>query len=358
MAIQEVSSDKNGGSTFKKFIIALTVIILIALAATGIFYYLRYFGPNVNGNREYLYIHTGSKFEAVYDSIRKDEMVNDTTTFLWAAHNMHYINRVKPGRYRLKTGMSNRALINMLASGTQEPVTVPIVPTQKLRQKENFAGLLAKKLEPDSVQIISLLDSDEYIKKFGFNKDNIYTMMLPNSYQFKWNTTPHRIFARMYSEYQKFWTPERRQKAADINLTPIQVSVLASIVDAEALKDDEMPTIAGLYLNRLKKGMKLESDPTVIYALNDFTIHRVLRKDLLVNSPYNTYKYVGLPPGPVMMPSLNAINAVLNHQTNNYIYMCAKEDFSGYHNFATNVAQHLINAHKFQQALNERNIKR
>ena len=156
----------------------------------------------------------------------------------------------------------------------------------------------------------------------------------------------------MYANYQKFWTPERRQKAADINLSPVQVSILASIVDGEALHDDEMPVIAGLYLNRLKKGMKLESDPTIIFAENDFSIHRVLTRYLSINSPYNTYLHTGLPPGPIMMPSVNAVNSVLDYQKNDYIYMCAKEDFSGYHNFATNLAEHRVNAHKYQEALN------
>jgi len=162
----------------------------------------------------------------------------------------------------------------------------------------------------------------------------------------------------MYGAYLKFWTPERTEKAKKLGLSPVQVSILASIVDAEALHDDEMPTIAGLYLNRLRKGMKLESDPTVIFAENDFTIHRVLNKYLTINSPYNTYLHTGLPPGPVMMPSTNAINSVLDYKKSDYIYMCAKADFSGYHAFATNVTDHLKNAHAFQQALNDRNIKR
>jgi UPF0755 protein len=181
-------------------------------------------------------------------------------------------------------------------------------------------------------------------------------MFLPNTYQMYWNVSPEKFFKKMYAGYEKFWTPERKQKAADIGLSQVQVSILASIVDAEALHDDEMPTIAGLYLNRLKKGMKLESDPTVIFALHDFTIHRVLNKDLAVNSPYNTYMHTGLPPGPVMMPSINALNAVLDYQKNDYLYMCAKADFSGYHAFATNQADHLVNAHAFQKALSERHI--
>ena len=160
----------------------------------------------------------------------------------------------------------------------------------------------------------------------------------------------------MYAAYQEFWTPERKQKAAAINLSPVQVSILASIVDAEALHDDEMPTIAGLYLNRLNKGMKLESDPTIIFALNDFTIHRVLNKDLSVNSPYNTYVHTNQPPNPKKKPTINALNSVLDYKKTDYLYMCAKADFSGYHAFATNIADHLVNARAFQKALTEHHI--
>lgn len=340
---------------FRKFMIALVILLFIALAGSLIMYYLRYFGPNVTGKEEYLYIHTGENFDSVYKTIREKNIVTDTTTFSWAAHNMKYIDRVKPGKYHLHKGMSNRRLINMLASGSQEPVTLSF---HNLRLKQQFAGFVSKKIEPDSAAIIHLLDSADFVKQYGFTTDDVYTVFIPNSYQVYWNTSPEKLFKRMYANYEKFWTPERKQKAAAINLSPVQVSILASIVDGEALHDDEMPTIAGLYLNRLKKGMKLEADPTVIFALNDFTIHRVLTRYLSYNSPYNTYLHTGLPPGPIMMPSVNAINAVLNYKPSNYIYMVAKEDFSGYHNFATNVADHLVNAHKFQKALNDRNIKR
>ena len=343
------------GGSFKKFTIVLAVLIVIALAGTGIFYYLRLFGPNVSGKQEYLYIHTGENYEQLYDTLREKGMLNDSTTFNWAAHNMKYVNRVKAGKYRLHDGMSNRKLIRMLELGEQEPVNVSF---HNLRLKEQFAGFIGKKLESDSLSILNLLDSAKFVSQYGFTPDNVYTMFLPNSYQLNWNTSPEKFFKRMYANYEQFWTPERRQKAADINLSPVQVSILAAIVDAEALHDDEMPTIAGLYLNRLKKGQKLESDPTIIFAKGDFTIRRVLNKDKSFDSPYNTYLHTGLPPGPVMMPSINAVNSVLDYKKSNYIYMCAKEDFSGYHNFATNLADHMVNAHKFQHALDERNIKR
>jgi len=349
-----MAEKKSSSGTFRKFIIALVVLIIIGLGCTCLFYYLRYFGPNVSGKQEYLYIHTGATFDDVYKTIRDEGIVKDTTTFHWAAINMKYTSRVKAGRYHLHEGMSNRKLINMLASGTQDPVTLSF---HNLRLKQQFAGFVAKKIEPDSITILNLLDSADFVKQYGFTTDNVYTMFLPNSYQMYWNTSPEKFFKRMYANYDKFWSPERKQQAADINLSPVQVSILASIVDAEALHDDEMPTIAGLYLNRLKKGMKLESDPTVIFAKNDFTIHRVLNRDLTVVSPYNTYQHTGLPPGPIMMPSVAAVKSVLDYQKNDYLYMCAKADFSGYHAFATNVADHLVNAHKFQQALNARHIE-
>jgi UPF0755 protein len=347
---------KTSSGTFKKkFIIALVVIIIISLGLTGVFYYLRYFGPNVTDKQEYLFIHTGATYEDVYKIIRDQQVVKDTTTFNWAADNMKYKNRIKPGRYHLKSGMSNRRLINMLASGAQEPVTVAF---HNLRLKEEFAGFVSKKIEPDSAAIIGLLDSSKFVEQYGFTTDNVYAVFIPNTYQLYWNTSPEKFFKRMYANYEKFWTPERKQRAAAINLSPVQVSVLASIVDAEALHDDEMPTIAGLYLNRLKIGMKLESDPSLIFAEKNFKIRRVLNSDKIYNSPYNTYLHAGLPPGPIMMPSVNALNAVLDYKKSDYIYMCAKEDFSGNHNFATTLAQHNINAAKWRQALNERNIKR
>ena len=350
-----MSTQKTSTSTFKKFIIALAVIIVIALGGTLIFYYLKYFGPNVTDKEKYLYIRTGEGYDEVYKTIREQGIVKDTVNFNWAAHNMKYTGNVKPGRYRLTAGMSNRKFINMLLAGNQEAVDLSF---RGLRLKTQFAGFLAKKLEPDSTAFIRLLDSADYVKQFGFTTDNVYTVFMPNTYDIYWNTTPEKFFKRMYDHYNKFWTDERKQKAAAINLTPIQVSILASIVDGEALHDDEMPTIAGLYLNRLKKGQKLESDPTVIFAIGDFNIRRVLNRDKAYNSPYNTYMHTGLPPGPVMMPSVNAVKAVLNYKPSNYIYMCAKEDFSGYHNFTDNLTQHMVNARKFQHALDQRNIKR
>jgi len=339
----------------KKIFIIIAVIIVLVLGFVTVFFYLRYFSPNVTGKQEYLYIRTGATYPDVYKTIQDQGIVKDPASFNAAAAGMHYINRVKPGRYHLHEGMTNRRLINMLASGAQEAVELSF---HNLRQKTDFAGFVSKKLEADSASIIHLLDSTQFIEKFGFNMDNVYVIFIPNTYQVYWNTSPEKFFKRMYANYEKYWTPERKQQAAAINLSPIQVSILASIVDAEALHDDEMPTIAGLYLNRLQKGMKLESDPTLIFALQDFTIKRVLNRDKAVISPYNTYLHTGLPPGPIMMPSENALNAVLGYKKSDYLYMCAKADFSGYHAFASNITDHNNNARKWREALDARKIKR
>jgi UPF0755 protein len=218
--------------------------------------------------------------------------------------------------------------------------------------------MVSKKLEADSLSMTKLLDSTEFVQAYGFTPDNVYTLFIPNSYEFYWNTDAKTFFTKMFENYQQFWNEERLAKAKKLNLSPAEVSVLASIVDSEALVDREMPIIAGLYLNRLRRGIKLEADPTVIFANKDFSIRRVLNKHLRKESPYNTYIHTGLPPGPITMPSIAAIDAVLNAKNHNYIYMCAKEDFSGTHNFASNLSEHLANAKRFQQALNDRNIKK
>lgn len=347
------NDEKKGLKSTTKIILAVLLIVLGIGAYFGFTFYKVYFTGNISGKEKYLYVRTGYTLDDVYREIKIKDMLLDVGTFSQAAAKMELGRRMKPGRYRLAKGMNNRTLINMLKSGNQDPVKLKF---QNIRKKENFAAYLSENLEPDSLAFISVLDSSALIEKYGFNKDNIYTLFIPNTYEMYWNVSAAEFFDKMRAEYDKFWTAERKQKAAALNLSPVQVSVLASIVDAEALYDKEMPIIAGLYLNRLNKGILLQADPTVIYANNDFTVKRVTNALLQVQSRYNTYKYAGLPPGPIMMPSINAIDAVLNRDENNYIYMCAKEDFSGYHNFAVTVQEHDRNAKKYRDALNKRNI--
>ncbi|QNN44297.1 endolytic transglycosylase MltG [Pedobacter roseus] len=345
--------EKKTMSTGKKAAIVIALIVILIAGYFALNIYRLYFAPNVTENQKYLYIKTGSSYDDLLAEIKKKDLVKSIGTFTAAAGKMSLATSVKPGRYRLKKGMTNRTLINLIKAGNQDPVKLKF---QNIRKKENFAAYLASNLEADSLSFIHVLDSTALISKYGFNQDNVYAMFIPNTYEMYWNVSPVDFFERMHKEYDKFWNADRKQKAASLNLTPAQVYTLASIVDGEALYDKEMPIIAGLYLNRLNKGILLQADPTVIFANNDFTVKRVTGKLLQVQSLYNTYKYAGLPPGPIMMPSINAIDAVLNRDKNNYIYMCAKEDFSGYHNFAETKAEHEINAKKYREALNKRNI--
>ena len=343
-------------SKSKKIIIALALILVVIAAIVLPKFYFKYFADNVKTTEKvYLYIPTNAGYEQLKDSIAKVNFLKRPGYFYSLASDRELQTKFKPGKYAIKPGMNNRAIINMLIAGNQEPVDVSF---RNIRLKGNFAKSMSQKLEFDSASLMQLLDSTQFVGEYGFTKDNIYTMFIPNSYEMFWNTSAIDFFLRMNKEYKAFWTSERLKKAEDLKLTPQQVTILASIVDAEALADKEMPTIAGLYLNRLRRGIKLEADPTVIFANNDFTIRRVLNRHLTKESPYNTYRVRGLPPGPIMMPSINAIDATLNPEQHNYIYMCAKEDFSGYHNFATTLAEHMVNARKFQAALNQRNIKK
>src|SRR5690606_26384645 len=338
-----------------RILLIVAAVILVVGGVVAYRYYKGFFAPNVSAEEEYLYVYSHWDFEDLMSSIGELHIVEDTASFRWAAEKMEYPARVKPGKYKLEPGMNNRTLINKLGGGLPEPVQLRF---DNVRLKENLAGVLAGQLEPDSIAFVSMLNNDSLAAKYGFDMENFFSMFIPNTYEFYWNTPVDRFAERMHQEYQKFWNEERRQKAEKLNLTPQEVSVLASIVKGEALHVDEMPTIAGLYLNRLRKGMLLQADPTVIFANKDFTIRRVLYRHLRTDSPYNTYLYRGLPPGPIMMPSIASIEAVLNAQQHDYLYMVAKHDFSGYHNFAVTQAEHNRNARKFQQALNERKIMR
>lgn len=335
----------------------ITFIIIAAAVLIGGYFmlnvYKTYLSPNFTGKEKYLYVKTGANLDGILTELESKEMVRDIASFKKAAEKMNLSETLKPGRYLVKKGMTNRVAINLIKAGNQDPVKLKV---HNLRTKEAFAAFLGKNLEADSTKFINLLDSSSLITKYGFTPDNVYTMFIPNTYDIYWNISPTDFFNRMHKEYELFWTADRKAKAASLNLTPIQVTILSSIVDGEALYDKEMPIIAGLYLNRLNRGQLLQADPTVIFANGDFTVKRVTNKLLQTPSLYNTYKYAGLPPGPIMMPSISAIDAVLNHDKNNYIYMCAKEDFSGYHNFAATQEEHNANARKYREALNKRKI--
>jgi UPF0755 protein len=348
-----MNNEKKPFKQSTKIVIGVVIIILAVAGYFGLNIYKTYLAANITGDQKYIYVKTGINYDGFLHNLLEKGILKDPDAFKEAAEKMNLPKNLKPGRYAVKEGMNNRTLINKLKAGNQDPVKLKF---QNIRKKENFAAYLAKNMEADSLSFIKVLDSASLIEKYGFTIDNIYTLFIPNTYELYWNISPTDFLEKMQKQYEKFWTAERKQKASKLNLTAIQVSILASIVDSEALYDKEMPIIAGLYLNRLNRGILLQADPTVIFANDDFTVKRVTNSLLAVNSKYNTYKYAGLPPGPIMMPSINAIDAVLNREENNYIYMCAKEDFSGYHNFAETVQQHDLNAKKYREALNKRNI--
>src|SRR5690606_36876164 len=342
----------------KTILFILFALAVVVLGVAG-WLYLRIYSPKVQlKNSEqplYLHIPTGADFRQVKDSLEKHGVLKNTRSFEWVAGLMEYPQLVKAGRYRLQDGMHNRALVSKLRSGNQDAVNLTF---NNIRKKEHFAAFLGRELEPDSLDFIELMNDSAFVGELGFSTETIYTMFIPNTYQVFWNSSAKDFFQRMHRDYEKFWTASRRAKADSIGLTPQEVSILASIVDQETSKKDEMPNIAGVYMNRLKSGRRLEADPTVIFALDDFSIRRVLYKHLQTPSPYNTCVVTGLPPGPITMPSEAATRRVLDYEDDNYIYFCAKADFSGYHAFAETHSQHLQNARAFQRALYERNILR
>lgn len=350
---------KKKSSFFKKLLIAF---VLVALTIGICVVYVAYdwvFKSNVfvEGKKyEYLYIRTGSTFDEVYAILLEKRYITNPASFKRIAELKKYDKKVRAGRYRIENGMSNNKLINMLRAGIQEPIQITF---NNIRTKEQLASRIGKKLEADSLMLIHLLSDPNFLNQYGLNKNNSLSLFIPNTYEFYWNTSAEQFIERMAKEYNNFWNDNRKNAAKRIGLTQGKVSVLASIVQMEQSRyNDEKPIIAGLYINRIKEGIPLQSDPTLIYALGDFTIKRVLNGDKDVESPYNTYKHLGLPPGPICLPEISSLDAVLNFKKSNYLYMCAKEDLSGRHNFAVTLDQHNNFAQRYRNALNKLNIKR
>lgn len=345
----------NSRSLIQYIIYAILVVFIIAAIEIALVYQ-KVYGPNILTKRHSpftLYIPTGSTYDDVRELLYTNNLVKDTDAFEWVVEKKNYKAHIHPGRYILKHNMSNNALVNMLRSGLQEPVRVII---NNARTLPELAEKVAARVEPDAEALLRLLQDEQYIQKYGFNQYSILGMFIPNTYEFWWNISAEGFIDRIHDEYEKFWTPEKLGKAADIGLTPNQVITMASIIINETNIEEEYPRIAGLYINRIKKGIKLQADPTVIYAMGDFSRQRVLTKDTQIDSPYNTYLYYGLPPGPIAIPSIRSINAVLDYEKHNYIYFCARDDFSGYHVFAQTLEQHNRNARLYQRALNQRRI--
>lgn len=344
--------------TKKRKLFAYALVLVSTIAASLTFYLWQvYSSPNLNvdGKEKFvLYIPEGSGYDTVLDSLRAHRMIHDEIAFGFLTKRKGYRENIKPGRYEIPPNSSNNTVISKLMSGRQDPVKLTF---NNVRTKEDLARKIGNRLAFDPQILVEKLNDDAVVQELGFNKETVMNMFLPDTYFIYWTVSPDGFLERMQTEYRKFWNEERLSKAESINLTPDQVGTLASIVQSETNKKDEMPVVAGVYINRLAIGMPLQADPTVKFAIGDFTLRRILHKHLAIESPYNTYRNRGLPPGPIALPERVALDAVLNYEKHKYTYFSAKEDFSGYHNFAEDLTQHMKNAQKYHTALNQRGIR-
>ena len=341
----------------KRFIFTTLAVLIVSVGFLVWKLNTLFFKPNVwtfDQKTTELFIPTGTDFTALKEIIFKNGLVIRRDDFVLVSEWMKFDKHVKPGRYLVENGWSNYNLIKLLRSGAQKPVSVTF---NNLRDIYQLAGRVAQQIEADSTAIVDLLSDSTYISFLGYNKQTIPALFLPNTYEFYWTSTAEEFVSRMFQEKQKFWNEDRLQKAKALNMNPIEVSTLASIIDKETNKDSEKATIAGVYLNRLKNGWRLQADPTLVFAAGDFEIRRVLDIHKTILSPYNTYLNPGLPPGPICIPSLAALNAVLNPENHRYFFFCAKDDLSGYHAFAESYEKHEVNAWKYRKALDRMNIK-
>lgn len=321
------------------------------LGISFVFYgYQILYTPNFQVDREdrVLKIPEGTTFKDVQRMLHEGRYVEDLMSFSFLARLMNYDERVRAGRFIISKNMTNLEAIRMLKLSD---VAVVKITFNNIRLIPELAEKITRNLSMTKEEFEAALINFAGSNSHGFNKENIVGMFIPNTYEVYFTITPEQLIEKMHQEYKNFWNDERLAKARKIGLTPFEVSTLASIVQAESIREDEAPIIASLYLNRLEKGIPLQADPTLVFAANDFTLKRVLNEHKAIDSPYNTYKYPGLPPGPINMPNIKTIDAVLNRAETNYFYMCAKEDFSGRHNFTNSYEEHMRNAAKYQRAL-------
>ena len=341
-----------------KIIGFIALVLMIVSGVAGHRFYEQIYGVNLSVAPEesvFLHIPTNSAFDDVCALLEEAGLL-DAKSFQWVAKRMNYPSRVRAGRYLLTDGMSNIELVRMLRSGRQVPVRVTF---NNIRLNTHLAGAVSRTIEADSASIMAVLtDSDYLAERFNLCPQTILSLCIPNTYEFFWNTSAKGFLDRMEIEYERFWNENRREKAREANLTPLEVIILASIIEEETQRDGEKPTMAGVFINRLRRGMPLQADPTLKFALGDFTIRRVLNVHRTVVSPFNTYLNTGLPPGPICIPSIASIDAVLNFVRHDYLFFCARDDFSGYHAFARTLQEHNRNAQAYHRALNNLRIFR
>lgn len=354
----KTAKKKPGSSGVVKKTIRVIIILLVGgflIMLSEL--YRRVYYPNINLKERtttFLYIHTGASYRDVLEEMSRQNLLKNQNSFDWLARQVDYPNHIHPGKYLIAKTMSNKDLVWLLHSGRQTPVKLIF---NNIRTTTDLAGRFSHQLEPDSLQLLNLFNDEAFLSQYDVTPNTVMALFIPNTYEMYWNTSAENLLRKMYLEYQRFWTDKNKELAKKIGLTPIEVSIMASIVEQETRRDQEKPVVAGVYMNRLKRGLRLEADPTLVFALGDYSIKRVLNAYKALESPYNTYKYAGLPPGPICMPSVSSIQSVLHFQHHDFLFFCAKEDFSGFHVFAKNYAQHLQNARRYQTELNKRNIK-
>jgi len=340
----------------KKIFIALFYIILAAGFTLTVLLWVIVLRENVKAEEEVrIYVPTGSSFEDLTDTLISAGILRSERNFIITSRLKSFGRTVKPGSFIIVPGMSNNKIVNMLRSGSQAPVNVTF---NNIRTIGELAGKIGRQIEADSTTLLAFLTDENNYMADGFNQQTVISVFIPDTYQLYWSVDATAFYARMLKEYRTFWSDDRTAAADALDLTPVEVSVLASIVDEEASRVDEKPRIAGVYINRLRQGIPLQADPTVKFAVNDFTLRRILNKHLEVESAYNTYKFKGLPPGPIRCPSRSGLEAVLNAEKHEYIYMVARHDASGYHHFSRTLAEHNRYAAAYRRELNRRRIYR
>lgn len=343
----------------KKYISIVAVLVVSGLIIYGFILMSQIFADNTKFSDDEVYVHVPTN--ATYTDVKKilAEYVLNMDRLEMVANKMSYPDNVKSGRFLFTKGMNSYELVKSLRSNV--PVKLAFNNQERV---ENLAGRVGSQIEADSLSLLTSFKDSIFLKENGFNEENVLAMFIPNTYETYWNTSAEKFRDKMIKEYRNFWNKDRVAKAEKQGLNPIQATILASIVHKESVKKDERPRIAGVYLNRLRLGMPLQADPTVIFAIKkkdnnfDQVIKRVFFKDLTMSSPYNTYINIGLPPGPIAMPDITALEAVLDPEKNDFIYFCASVERFGYHEFAATLPEHNKNAKKYSDWINSQGVKR
>ena len=339
----------------RNIIAGILLFFVLLIAGVGVWGYRLAWAPNFMPQETvYIYIGKDKSFTDLCRQLQDSADCSRIGSFKQLAGMLKYQANIRTGRYAVSPGMSNLQLLNDLRRGHQVATRLTF---NNIRFKKDLAERLDEQLMLDKDELLSLLNDSAYCDSLGFTTETITSLFIPNTYEVYWNIPADKLMQRMKREYIAFWTDVRLEKAKAIGLTPAEVATLASIVEEETAASDEYPIVAGLYLNRLHRGIPLQADPTVKFAVGDFTLQRILFEHLEVDSPYNTYKHAGLPPGPLRIPTIKGMDSVLNYMKHNYLYMCAKEDFSGRHNFAATLAEHNRNANRYRAELNRRKIR-